>query len=171
MQNMSPDVPKGPFLHVVRKVVRYLRVVRLKVRSKGKIFVGNNITFGPNANLMIPNSAHIGNNFSCGKNFFVQTDLEFGNDCLISSDVSLVGNDHYLDIVGQSAYWSGRNEPSKITLEGDNFIGYRATLVGNIVVGKGAVIAAGAVVTKNVPEYSIVGGVPAKKLKDRFNDV
>ena len=39
-----------------------------------------------------------------------------------------------------------------------------------VTIGKGSVIAAGAVVTKNVGEYEIWGGVPAKKLKDRFND-
>lgn len=51
----------------------------------------------------------------------------------------------------------------------DVWIGSRAILVGGIDIGHGAIIAAGAVVTRNVPPYSIVGGVPAKLLRSRFS--
>lgn len=45
-----------------------------------------------------------------------------------------------------------------------------ATIVGGVTIGKGAIIAAGAVVTQNVPPCEIWGGVPAKKIRDRFNN-
>ena len=47
-------------------------------------------------------------------------------------------------------------------VEGDNFIGYRSTIIGNINVGKGSIIAAGSVVIKDVPEESVVAGIPAR---------
>ena len=52
----------------------------------------------------------------------------------------------------------------------DVWIGSRATILGGVTIGHGAIIAAGAVVTKDVPPYAIVGGVPAKVIKYRFNE-
>lgn len=56
-----------------------------------------------------------------------------------------------------------------IEIGDDTWIGFGATILSGVKVGKGAIIAAGAVVTKNVPNYSIVGGVPAKVMKYRFS--
>lgn len=56
-----------------------------------------------------------------------------------------------------------------IIVGNDVWIGARTTILGGITIGDGAVIGAGAVVTKNVPPYTIVGGVPAKKIKTRFD--
>lgn len=55
-----------------------------------------------------------------------------------------------------------------IVIDDDVWIGYGATILSGVHIGQGAVIAAGAVVTKDVPPYAIVGGVPAKVLKYRF---
>ena len=55
-----------------------------------------------------------------------------------------------------------------IIVADDVWIGYRATILSGVHIGQGAVIAAGAVVTKDVPPYAIVGGVPARVIKYRF---
>ena len=55
-----------------------------------------------------------------------------------------------------------------IVIDDDVWIGYGATILSGVHIGQGAVIAAGAVVTKDVPPYAIVGGVPAKVIKYRF---
>lgn len=170
MQIKSPDAPAGLIKSNLRFLVRWLRKSILFLKLKNKMEIGDNVSFGPNAILMVPQYAKIGDNFSCGANFFVQTNMLIGNDCLISSDVSFVGNDHTLDNPGMTAYWSGRKSPNTITLQGNNFIGYRATLVGNITIGEGAIIAAGAVVVKDVPPFTVVAGVPAKVIKNRFLD-
>lgn len=57
-----------------------------------------------------------------------------------------------------------------VTIGNDVWIGENAVILGGISIGDGAVIGAGAIVTKEVPPYTIVGGVPAKKIRSRFPD-
>lgn len=57
-----------------------------------------------------------------------------------------------------------------IIVDDDVWIGYGATIMSGVHIGQGAIIAAGAVVTKDVPSYAIVGGVPAKIIKYRFKE-
>lgn len=55
-----------------------------------------------------------------------------------------------------------------VIFEGDNWIGMNVTVLKGVTIGRGCIVAAGAVVNKSTPPYSIVGGVPAKVLKMRF---
>lgn len=57
-----------------------------------------------------------------------------------------------------------------IIVDDDVWIGYGATIMSGVHIGQGAVIAAGSIVTKDVPPYAIVGGVPAKVIKYRFDE-
>jgi len=57
-----------------------------------------------------------------------------------------------------------------LIIENDVWIGSRVTLMGGIKIGNGAIIGAGAVVTKDVPAYAVVGGVPSKVIRYRFSD-
>lgn len=57
-----------------------------------------------------------------------------------------------------------------IIIEDDVWIGYGATILSGICIGQGAIVAAGAVVTTDVPPYAVVGGVPAKVIKYRFEE-
>lgn len=62
------------------------------------------------------------------------------------------------------------DEIGKVKIGNDVWIGCNAIIMDNVTIGDGAIIAAGAVVTKNVEPYSIVGGVPARLIKKRFSD-
>ena len=62
------------------------------------------------------------------------------------------------------------DEHSSVKIGNDVWIGARAIILGGVNIGDGAIVAAGAVVTKDVPAYAIVGGVPARILRYRFDD-
>lgn len=87
--------------------------------------------------------------------------LHIGNHVDIATDVMIYNAQH--DI--QSPMFHAISEP--VTIHDYVFIGPRAIILPGVTVGRGAVVAAGAVVTKDVGEYEIVGGVPAKVIGER----
>lgn len=87
--------------------------------------------------------------------------LSIGNHVDIASSVMIYNSEH--DIHGDT--FAPVDGP--VTIEDYVFIGPRAIILPNITIGKGAVVAAGAVVTKDVAPFTIVGGVPAKEIGER----
>jgi virginiamycin A acetyltransferase len=104
--------------------------------------------------------------------------LEIGSYCSIGPDVVfLLSSDHngmhistfpFKVKMGLSDYEA--ESKGDILVEDDVWIGCRALILSGVHIGKGAIIAAGAVVTKDVPQYAIVAGCPARVIKYRFND-
>ena len=87
--------------------------------------------------------------------------LHIGNHVDIASEVMIYNSQH--DINNQD--FKAVSEP--VIIEDYVFIGPRAILLPGVTLGKGAIVAAGAVVTKDVPPFTIVGGVPAKVIGER----
>lgn len=89
--------------------------------------------------------------------------------------VSIRGGDHRTDVVGKFVDQVGDamklpENDKDVIFEGDNWIGMNSTILKGVTIGRGCIVAAGAVVNKSTPPYSIVGGVPAKVLKMRFTE-
>lgn len=110
-------------------------------------------------------------------NFDGKTRLEIGAYCSIGPEVMFIPSaDHYADRISTFPFLTKCINPSylegvskgDIVIGDDVWIGCRATILSGVHIGQGAIIAAGAVVAKDVPPYAIVGGVPAKVLKYRF---
>jgi len=81
----------------------------------------------------------------------------------------LNSDDHRFDIVGKTIWESGRGDRFKIVIEDDVWIGHGAIILSPTVIGRGAIVAAGSIVTKDVPQYAIVAGSPARVLRMRFS--
>lgn len=164
----QPDRPIPKYLRIIRELVRYKRKFLIRVRLRNRIRWGKNVMFGKKLELRPPEFISIGDNVSIGPWFLAETNVRIGSDVLISSKVSFIGNDHKFDIQNTSIFFSGRLPPSTVILEGDNLIGYGTIIVGNITIGKGCIVGAGSVVTKDLPEYYVCAGIPAKPIRKRY---
>lgn len=89
-------------------------------------------------------------------------EVSIGRNCLIGPQVSIETIHHNL-LWNEEDLWGigGRS----VTIQNNCWIGARATILGGVTIGEGSVVAAGAVVTKDVPAYSLVGGVPARFIR------
>lgn len=104
--------------------------------------------------------------------------VHIGHFCSIADNVLfMINNEHPLDHVSTYPFKArilsmGGEAESKgdIIVHDDVWIGNNAMIMSGIEIGQGAVVAAGAIVTKNVPPYAIVAGVPAKIIKYRFDE-
>ncbi|KJR97818.1 MAG: hypothetical protein VR65_22625 [Desulfobulbaceae bacterium BRH_c16a] len=115
---------------------------------------------------------YFGNRVQIGKGAIILNDLEIQDHVLIGKNVSFVGkNDHLIDQIGFYIWDSARGNIKKTIVKEDVWIGHGAIILGGVEIGKGSVIAAGAVVTKNVEPYCLVGGNPAKIIRRRFNEL
>lgn len=124
-------------------------------------------------------SIHMSTSFDCAQNFSIGTNsvinprcrmdnrggISIGENVSISQEVIILTADHDVD----AADFAGRNK--SVRIEDYVWIGTRVTILPGVTLGKGALVAAGAVVTKDVIPYGIVAGVPAKVIKMRRTDL
>jgi acetyltransferase-like isoleucine patch superfamily enzyme len=112
----------------------------------------------------------LGDDVGIGFRCLFQSDTEIGDKVLIASHVAFVNSDdHVYDSVGTCMWDAGRGDRYKIVVEDDVWIGHGAIILSPARIGRGAIVAAGSIVTRDVPSYAIVGGNPAKIIKMRFN--
>ena len=109
----------------------------------------------------------IGNNSGIGINFEVYGPVTIRNDVMMGPEVIIYTNGHCHDRIDIPMRDQGFNEALPVVIGDDVWIGRRAMIMPGVKIGNGVVVAAGAVVTKDVPDFAIVGGVPAKILKIR----
>jgi acetyltransferase-like isoleucine patch superfamily enzyme len=94
--------------------------------------------------------------------------VTLGRYAMLAPEVVIVGGDHRIDVAGTPILFSGRPALEKTVIGADVWVGFRAIVMAGVSIGRGAIVAAGAVVTKDVPPYEIHAGVPARKIGDRF---
>lgn len=132
---------------------------RLMFVSCGRdVDIGRKISFSSNVEM--------GNSSGIGDFAHIQGKLKIGNHVMIAPRCAFIASDHNIEDTNTPMNLQGTTSGC-ITIEDDVWIGYGCTVLNNVQIGHGAVIAAGAVVTRNVPPLTIVGGVPARKIKCR----
>ena len=121
--------------------------------------VEKNATFGRGVTL--GNRSGIGINAQIGKHTHIGNDVMMGPDCII---YTVMHNYERTDIPMMD---QGYTPVMPVTIGNDVWIGSRVTIMPGVTLGDGCVVGAGAVVTRDVPPYAVVGGVPAKIIKYR----
>jgi len=140
--------------------------------------IGTNLYAGLRVYFWARTKITIGDNFYIGRDSQIETDCIIGNNVIFANKVAIVGKyDHHYQKIGipirlaprirdKNYSWKGLNQSTVI--EDDVWIGYGAIVMSGVTLGKGSIIAAGSVVTKDTQPYHIYGGNPAKEIAPRF---
>ena len=115
-----------------------------------------------------PRNIHVGNNVAINTNctFLAHDTIRIGDNTMIGPNVTILTVDHDISRKGIEAHTA--HIPSPVTIGENVWIGANALILPGVTIGDNAVVAAGSVVTKYVPENTVVGGNPAKSIKPRF---
>lgn len=150
------------------KVEEYVRIPR-KVRISKNVYIGKCTYLSPNT--------------------VIESKVSIGRYCSIAPNVYIAPGEHYISFVtthpimfepywrkllniAEKEYYIKKINKSDIetVIGNDVWIGINVTIMRGVRIGDGAVVASGAVVTQDVPPYAVVGGVPARVIKYRFDD-
>ena len=142
----------------VRKLF-YRKVMKFTLDKEASVFMGAWITCSGGLTMKGPSVI----NPKC--HLDTRGGIEIGKNVSISAEVAIVTGDHNV----QDPDFRARFR--KVIIEDHVFIGYRAVILGGVTLGRGCVISAGSVVTKDIPPLTIVGGVPAKYIGMRNDDL
>jgi acetyltransferase-like isoleucine patch superfamily enzyme len=115
-----------------------------------------------------------GENIRVGRNVFINQNctmydlggIEIGDDVMIGPNVSLITSSHPIEPSERRAFVISK----PIAIERNVWIAAGATIIGGVTVGENSVVAAGAVVTRDVPPNTLVGGNPARVIRSIGND-
>lgn len=106
-----------------------------------------------------------------GPNCIIYPKVSLGDYTLLANDVQIIGSDHNFRKSGVPITFSGRDELHPTVIGKDVWIGAGSKIAVGIKIGNGAIIAMGAVVTKDVEPFAIYAGIPAKKIRNRFDNI
>lgn len=136
-----------------------------KLRGKNTV-IENNVFIHENVLIRSRKVVVIGEGTTINRNTCVLDNVIIGKHCSIAPNCVIVGSNHNFSDENQSIKQQGFSSKGIVICD-DVWIGANVTILDGVKIEKGSVIAAGAVVNKNVPEYSVFGGVPAKSIGKR----
>jgi acetyltransferase-like isoleucine patch superfamily enzyme len=158
VESFMAVTPHDPLSNHVKRWMMRRRGAIVGARSKlwrdvwiddyAKLVVGDDVTIGKSCMLL----THGG--------------VTIGNQVMIGHGAQIISAGHVVTPVGISMRFAGI-DAAPIVIEDEAWIGGGAIVLQNVTIGTGAVVAAGAVVSRDVPPYAIVGGVPAKVIGER----
>lgn len=137
---------------------------------------GKNFSFDPKGQYTY-GSIHVGDDVSLGTRpvlVAAKAKIVIGSKVMFGPEVTIRGGNHTTSYVGRFMVDVRDHEKRPeddlgVVIEDDVWVGTRAIILHGVTIGRGSIIAAGAVVARSVPPYSIVGGIPAKVLKPRWD--
>jgi acetyltransferase-like isoleucine patch superfamily enzyme len=165
-------------------IKKFIRSFALKIFQiygvRANVEIGKNFHLGILSIVSATSKLTIEDNVYIGKMCTIECNGRIGSNTMIANNVGIIGKiDHDYSCVGKPirfAPWIGDEDFNADTLKlsvdigKDVWIGYGAIVLSGVKIGRGGIIAAGSVVTKDVAPYSIVVGIPAKEHGKRFTE-
>lgn len=149
-----------------------LKKLRKQLKNAGEAYIDERFTIIGAKNISFGESIYIGPNATI---LASNAPLEIKGHFMAGPGLTIITGDHRTDI--RHKYMDEVTPEEKlpendqsVVVEEDVWCGANVTILKGVTIGKGSIIAAGAVVNKSIGEYEVWGGVPARKLKNRFED-
>lgn len=151
-------LPRHKLFNVIKS--NYMRIQGAKI--------GKGITYYPGIKINPCMNIQLGNQVDLAWGVIITTGggVEIGERTLIGYRTMISSANHIIPPKPEKIFYSG-HLPEKVIIENDVWIGGNCVITAGVTIGEGAVVAAGSVVTKDVAPFTIVGGVPAKYIKER----
>lgn len=150
--------------------VSILGDIDLRTREMGEILIEDNVNFDNNVRIVAAQNGKItiGKNtrIGCYSIFNGGADITIESNCLIGSNCNINSSDHKIQGKKDFLKLGYRHSPIKICK--GSWMGTNVVILPGINIGKGVVVGASSVVTKNIPEYSVSAGIPSKVIKKRL---
>lgn len=159
------------YFKIIRKLSAiYNKEKRIFLKKQVNCVNESTVSIGENTVIMNGEKIYIGNNTYINGGFFKASKnakIIIGDNCLISYNVHMRTDSHNYIRSDVKIREQGHNEKD-ILIGNDVWIGYGVQILSGVCIGDGAVIGAGSIVTKDVEPYSVVVGVPARKISERI---
>ena len=151
--------PSHSYISLGSKRIRYFLVKHFVDKC------GKNVNIEKNAN--ISTKICIGNNSDIGTNAKISPYVYIGDNVMMGPDVNIYTRNHKFSDINIPMIEQGYEDYKEVIIGNDVWIGSRVTILPGVKIGDGVVIGASSVVTKDIPAYCVVGGNPARVLKNR----
>ena len=160
------------FLLRIRNSVESHRLRQIRARLGS---CGDRVWLAPQSELTAPERIHLGHNVHIDRGAWLSAlhaEIRIGNYVMFGPECALICGNHNITEVGRPMYGVKNKRPEDdqpITIEDDVWLGFRVTVLKGVTIGRGSVVGANSVVTKNLPPYSIASGNPARVRRFRFD--
>jgi maltose O-acetyltransferase len=143
------------------RVWYFQKILKIMVKGGNPSMIGNNVYIAKGNKVTFGSGCRINENAHIEK-------VNIGNDVLIAPNVSILSRMHEFSRTDIPMSLQGYREEKTVTIGNDVWLGRNVVVLPGVTIGNGAIVAAGAVVTKSVPDFAIVAGIPAAIISSRL---
>lgn len=159
---VAKNLPKSTFPGGrIYKAVRYILAKRMLKKCGKKVTIENQCYIGSGKNI------ELGDYSGIGQRCYLQGSITIGKYVMMAPEVVVLTIDHKFNDISKPMRFQGHKKGKPVIIEDDVWIGHRVIILPGVRIGKGSIIGAGSIVTKDVESFSIVGGNPAKLIRKR----